>query len=550
MKLRSYQKNIFDKLLNSDQNDLVQLDTGGGKTPIEAALAEHYPFVILVAHRNILIGQLSEKMAAFGLRHDTISTEHTRRRCMARHRAHGKNYIQRGNRQKLVASIGSLISHAHLGRLEIDTTLPWVIVIDEAHHVLPENQWGKLLEIFPAARCIGFTATPARADGESLHVSNGGIFDRLIQANGLDDTSVRTLMREGYLSDFVAYAPMGNTNWQMCGLAKNDMVIAGDPIADYKRLASGTQAIAMCPSILNANLLADEFKAAGVSAACISSMMGAADVDRVVDAFVSKKVSVLCNVDMVGEGFDVPGVETLIMLRRTKSFTAYRQWVGRILRPSPGKKRGIIIDHVGNILGEDGHGMPDDPITWDIVSPPKSPARSRHLRCPKCDMVYPVVELRCPKCGTANPLLDRPTVGGYIVNFKQIDAELIKTVRQFKQAQDMEARLTQEIVWPAGAIFPGADAISRLCNELLRWLIESVTAAGVSKVSINQFIRSPEAKSPAWWIERFTVLDINNNRRTKAEKAFKSWQKSNSSTAKQKRPARTQNSSSPTRPST
>ncbi|MFD2404943.1 DEAD/DEAH box helicase [Azorhizophilus paspali] len=161
---------------------------------------------MLVAHRNILIQQISEKLAAFGLDHDTISTEHTRRRCMLAHRPHGRNYIRRGHATRRVASIASLVSARRHGRLEIDTAAPWLIVIDEAHHVVPDNQWGQLREIFKNARIVGFTATPARMDGESLHVSKGGLFERLVQAEALGNDSVRVLIERGYLSDFVCYA--------------------------------------------------------------------------------------------------------------------------------------------------------------------------------------------------------------------------------------------------------------------------------------------------------------------------------------------------------
>ncbi|MFC0708476.1 DEAD/DEAH box helicase family protein, partial [Azorhizophilus paspali] len=102
MKLRDYQTDILKQLQASTSADLVQLDTGGGKTPIEAALAAWAPRILLVAHRNILIQQISEKLAAFGLDHDTISTEHTRRRCMLAHRPHGRNYIRRGHATRRV----------------------------------------------------------------------------------------------------------------------------------------------------------------------------------------------------------------------------------------------------------------------------------------------------------------------------------------------------------------------------------------------------------------------------------------------------------------
>lgn len=207
MKLRDYQQEIFNVVLADTTDDLVQLDTGAGKTPIEAALCEAAEFSLLVAHRNILIQQASEKLAAFGLEHDTISSEHTRRQCMAAHRQHGRNFIRRGHTTRLVASIGSLVSHYRHGRLQLYRFHPWLIVIDEAHHVVPDNQWGQLRNIFPNARIVGFTATPARMDGESLSVRNGGLFNRLIQAEALRESSVKTLIDAGSLCGFVVYSP-------------------------------------------------------------------------------------------------------------------------------------------------------------------------------------------------------------------------------------------------------------------------------------------------------------------------------------------------------
>ena len=55
----------------------------------------------------------------------------------------------------------------------------------------------------------------------------------------------------------------------------------------------------------------------------------------------------------------------LIIAMKTKSFIAFRQWIGRALRPSNNFKESIIIDNVypSNILS---HGMPDDNIQWKV----------------------------------------------------------------------------------------------------------------------------------------------------------------------------------------
>ena len=57
----------------------------------------------------------------------------------------------------------------------------------------------------------------------------------------------------------------------------------------------------------------------------------------------------LCNVDLISEGFDVPDCGAAILLRPTKSLTLYIQQSMRCMRYQPGKTA-VIIDHVGNVF--------------------------------------------------------------------------------------------------------------------------------------------------------------------------------------------------------
>lgn len=41
----------------------------------------------------------------------------------------------------------------------------------------------------------------------------------------------------------------------------------------------------------------------------------------------------LCNVEMATEGFDLPSVECLVILRPTASFVLHKQMIGRVMRP-------------------------------------------------------------------------------------------------------------------------------------------------------------------------------------------------------------------------
>lgn len=572
MKLRDYQRDILEQLTSSCSNDIVQLDTGAGKTPIEAAMAKWAPHTLLVAHRNVLITQISEKLAAFGLEHDTISTEHTRRRCMAAHRQHGRCCLRRGHATRLVASMQSIVAALRHHRFNLDTSLPWLIVIDEAHHVIPDNMWGQLRTLFPHARIVGFTATPARMDGESLHVDKGGLFDRLVQARQLGNDSAATLIDLGHLSGFVAYAartsynieelmtwrerieredtcrahaamgayvdpgdrgifrfksPRGGLDWE------NGVVeLMGNPVAEYQRVAAGTRAIVMAPAIRNAEAMAREFRAAGIPAACINSMQSPTEIARLLDAFHAGRCRVLTNVDMVGEGFDLPACETLIIATRTASFPRYRQWCGRVLRPDPSKQRAVIIDLTGMIAL---HGMPDEPVEWDLLNPPRVPKTKRRVPCAACGAFFAFKLEACPECGWDNAWQDDREAfapGSYEFFLSMIDQDLRGfVVRERRQARVAELTRTQLARPPSGF---GSDLIGRTVNSLAAWLPEALHAAGVAIEDINAFIRSPHAHDRMWYVRNFTAADVQKNDRAKAIRVFEKWRKQHSSTATRK----------------
>lgn len=493
VRLRDYQNEIFDDVLESKTNDLVQLDTGAGKTPIEAALFANAAHAMIVAHRNVLIVQCSAVCARFGVAHDTVSSEFTRRRCMVSHKSTGRNFIDRGQKRKVVASIDSIVSHYKRGQLNIDRNACWLILIDEAHHVVPDNKWGMLREIYPNARFVGFTATPGRPDGASLSVRNGGLFDRLVQCSWLKVDSTKKLIASGMLSGFELYTPPVILN---AIKSRVTVEIAEHPVSAYQRYMPGMQAIVMCPAIKNAKEIADEFKAAGVSAASISSDMSGTDVWRIIAAFSAGHIKVLCNVDMVGEGFDVPGVVGLIIARATKSFVMYRQWIGRILRTAKNKKNAIIVDLVGAVSD---HGLPDDSIIWDIDNPPKTPKRLVQAPCDECGFWHPIRDRICPNCGYEG---DPGGLGSHYIEMLKLDHGLIAHAKResAKRAEDdflkKELYITKRIIGP--------ESISRMIDKIREEFAKSL-AVNLSIYEVNCFFRDNEKiREISFWTKNFS----------------------------------------------
>jgi superfamily II DNA or RNA helicase len=64
--------------------------------------------------------------------------------------------------------------------------------------------------------------------------------------------------------------------------------------------------------------------------------------------FQAGQILVLSNVDLFGEGVDVPAIEAVIDCAPTLSLGRCMQRWGRALRPDAGKTHAIILDHAGN----------------------------------------------------------------------------------------------------------------------------------------------------------------------------------------------------------
>jgi superfamily II DNA or RNA helicase len=83
----------------------------------------------------------------------------------------------------------------------------------------------------------------------------------------------------------------------------------------------------------------------------------------------------------------------------------YRQMIGRVLRPAPGKSNAIVLDHSGAVFR---HGLPEDRVHWtlDPDSHAHSPVHQARLQrtagrlieCSECSALR-VSGARCPPCG-------------------------------------------------------------------------------------------------------------------------------------------------------
>jgi len=286
-------------------------------------------------------------------------------------------------------------------------------VVHNCHHLQPDNKWGRAALMCPNARGIGWSATPERADRKPLRAMFGAM---------VIGPTVRELIDRGYLADYRIYglpqaidtsnvriAGNGDYNANDLSGAARASAIVGDIVQTYLKYARGLSGVTFAVDLGLADEHAQAFREAGVSAAVLSSETKDADRIEIVRAFRAKELDQIVNVDILGEGFDAPGIEVASLARPTMSKALCIQQMMRPMRPN-GPKVALILDHVGNIK----HGLPDTHRVWSLDAPERKKGVARlevTIRvCGACLQPYEGFEPACPFCGAERerPERNRP----------------------------------------------------------------------------------------------------------------------------------------------
>lgn len=284
---------------------------------------------------------------------------------------------------------------------------PRLIITDENHHALAAS-YRKVYDYFPDAQGLGVTATPVRLNGGGL----GDVNDKLVVG-----VSAKWLIEQGYLAPYDYFAPavadLSGLHTRRGEFIATEAVealdkgtIYGDVIGHYRKLAGGRKAICYCASVWHSQQMAERFTEAGIPAAHIDGTTEKRERARLIEQFRAGGLRVLCNVDLISEGFDVPDCGCAILLRPTQSLTLYIQQAMRCMRYQPGK-RAVIIDHVGNYTR---FGLPDDDREWSLEPKRKKKkmvdSSERIRQCPECFFTFPFAA-QCPHCGYQFPTQER-----------------------------------------------------------------------------------------------------------------------------------------------
>ena len=410
---RAYQETFKSDVRNAwssgHRNVCGVMPTGAGKSyTVGEIVKEHGGTTVVIAHRQELVGQLSMSIASNGVQHQIIAPDKVRNFIMGEHLRELKVNMVNPNARVAVVGVDTLIRRTkQYSRLMAETTM-WIQ--DECHHLLKDNKWGKVCAMMPNALGLGVTATPIRADGLGLGRNADGVMDVMVEG-----PTMRELIDAGFLTDYRIFAPpsdvdyshveigsTGDLKFKQLKSAVKESHLVGDVVEHYKRLAMGKLGITFATDVETATDIATQFNAAGVPAEVISAKTPSKIRAEIIRRFKARDLLQLVNVDLFGEGFDLPAIEVVSMARRTLSYSLFSQQFGRALRPMPGKEWATIIDHAGNVRL---HGLPDKERIWSLDSREKRPACKNPdddipLRyCIECTQPYERILVACPWCG-------------------------------------------------------------------------------------------------------------------------------------------------------
>jgi DNA repair protein RadD len=376
-RLRDYQTDVLDRaraeFAKGFLRGVIQGDTGSGKTVIAAEQTKRAlgkgKRVLIIAHRRRLVDQMVGTLAKFKI-HAGVIME-------------GRN---RWGSPVQVASRDTLRAGAQLPPADL-------VIVDECHTSLSAEYAG-ILAHYERSFVTGYTATPVRPDGSTL----GGYYQFIACT-----VPTSQLVADGHLMAVECYDPEAVGRKRKRG---EKTTLSGDPVYHWRKFADGLPTVVFAPKVADSLALCERYNAAGIPAAHIDASTPEDERDRVLDDVAAGRLMVVCNVDVLTEGVDVPALACCQIVRGCQSLRLYKQAVGRIMRPHPGKGRAVLIDHSGAVHE---FGLPHSDFVWTLDDADTLEKRAKKeakekaaVTCPQCQLVFSAGP-SCPSCGYVMP---------------------------------------------------------------------------------------------------------------------------------------------------
>jgi len=320
--LRDYQVRVVNAAVQAGQG-VIQAPTGSGKTVIACGLiAATGQDTLFVVHTSVLLEQTAAAIRQFlGVEPGIIGGG-------------------RDDPRPITVAMVQTLGRRDLAPLH---GMFGMVILDEAHHC-PADSFKSIVGGFPAACRFGLTATPIRKD--RLHPV---LFD--VIGPVLCKVDARNLMISGSITpvEFVSVETGFKTRYskdyprlitRIAGnRARNEQVV--DAIVRHM----GSRTLVLSERVDHCRKLADALAERGVETGILTGSVAREDRSAILSDFAAGRFRVLVSTSsLVGEGFDLPSLDTVVVTIPNGNVARTTQLLGRALRPSVGKEAGRIVD--------------------------------------------------------------------------------------------------------------------------------------------------------------------------------------------------------------
>ena len=223
------------------------------------------------------------------------------------------------------------------------------IVIDECHHA-SAGTYKKIMDYFEPEFILGLTATPERMDNQDIY----DLFDENVPFelrlnDAINNDLIVPFHYYGIRDKFADYKSSDKSalSREICNSDNINFVCSE---IEKHRPVGKLKCIAFCVSISHCHRMAEELEEKGYNTI---SLTGSDDVGRRIISFKNLQddnhpLEIICTVDILNEGVDIPQVNTILFLRPTESSTIFIQQLGRGLRKYENKEYCSVLDFIGN----------------------------------------------------------------------------------------------------------------------------------------------------------------------------------------------------------